>query len=99
VRDGFRIDAYVIDVLMRDLVGHDRSPSAFMVFLYLWRRTRGSRHAKVRLSHRAIAADTGLSKSAVQHALQILHRRNLVRSSLRHRTDTPEHEVLRTWTT
>jgi DNA-binding MarR family transcriptional regulator len=96
VQAGIRIDTYVVDVLMRDLVGHDRSPSAFLVYLYLWRQTRGRR--KVRLSHRAIAADVGLSKSAVQHALQILHRRNLVRSTLRHRTDTPEHEVLRTWT-
>src|SRR5690349_10544746 len=30
------VDDYVIDVLMRDLVGHDRAPSAFLVYLYLW---------------------------------------------------------------
>ena len=95
---GFRLDDYVVDVLMRDLVGHDHSPSAFLVFLYLWRRTRGKRTAKVRVSHREIAADTGLSKGAVQHALRNLHRRSLVTSALRHRTDTPEHEVRRTWT-
>lgn len=29
------IDDYVIDVMMRDLVGHDKRPSAFLVYLYL----------------------------------------------------------------
>ena len=27
------LDAYVLDVLMPDLVGHDRRPSAFLVYL------------------------------------------------------------------
>ena len=29
------VDAYVVDVLMRDLVGHDRCASAFLVYLLL----------------------------------------------------------------
>jgi len=29
------VDAYVIDVLMPDLIGHDRRPAAFAVYLYL----------------------------------------------------------------
>ena len=29
------LDDYIIDVLMRDLVGHDRRPVAFLVFLWL----------------------------------------------------------------
>ena len=29
------IDSYVTDVLMRDLVGHDRRPVAFLVYLWL----------------------------------------------------------------
>src|ERR1041385_7594092 len=33
------LDRYVIDVLMRDLVGHDHTPSAFLVYLWLWART------------------------------------------------------------
>jgi hypothetical protein len=37
----FAVDHYVVDVLLRDLVGHDRSPAAFLVYLFLWRRTRG----------------------------------------------------------
>lgn len=94
----FRIDSYVIDVLLRDLVGHDRSSAAFLVYLFLWRRTRGARAAGARLSHREIADETGLSKSAVQLALRVLHRRGLVKSERRHLTDTPEHRVIRTWT-
>lgn len=93
----FRLDAYVVDVLLRDLAGHDRSPAAFLVFLLLWRRTHGARAAGARLSHREIADETGLSKSAVQQALRILHRRGLVKSTRRHETDTPVHEVRRPW--
>jgi DNA-binding MarR family transcriptional regulator len=96
----FRVDDYVVDVLLRDLVGHDRSPAAFLVFLLLWRRTRGVNPRSsqgVRLSHRDIAEETGLSKSAVQQALRILHRRGFVRSTQRFATDVPEHQVVRPW--
>ncbi len=94
----FRVDTYIVDVLLRDLVGHDRSSAAFLVYLYLWRRTRGSKATSVQLSHREIAAEIGLSKSAVQLALRVLHRRGLVKSKQRLQTDTPEHIVVRTWT-
>ena len=93
----FAVDHYLVDVLLRDLVGHDRSPAAFLVYLLLWRHTRGASSASVRLSHRDIAEQSGLSKSAVQQALRILHRRDLVKSRQRHQTDTPEHSVMRTW--
>ena len=93
----FRIEGYVVDVLLRDLVGHDHSPTAFLVYLFLWRRTAGQRRKWVRLSHRQISIETGLSKSAVQHALRILHRRRLVLSERRHATDTPRHAVERPW--
>ena len=93
----FRIDEYVVEVLLRDLVGHDRSPAAFVVYLLLWKRTVGQRKKRVQMSHAEIASDTGLSKSAVQQALRILHRRGLVHSRRQHQTDTPEHEVARPW--
>lgn len=32
------LDSYVIDVLMPDLVGHDRRPAAFLVYLFLLRQ-------------------------------------------------------------
>lgn len=94
-----RLDAYVVDTLMGDLVGHDKSPAAFIVYLYLTARAAGTRRRSVRLSHRSIAGDTGLSKSAVQAALRHLNRRKLVRSVRETITATPEHFVLRPWAT
>jgi transcription initiation factor IIE alpha subunit len=93
----FHLDRYVVDVLLRDLVGHDHSPAAFIVYLFLWRRASGQRDKRARLSHNQIAQETGLSKSAVQGALRALHRRKLVHSERRHQTDTPAHQVLRPW--
>jgi hypothetical protein len=36
-------DAYLVDSLMPDLVGHDRQPSAFIVYLYLAHRVTRAR--------------------------------------------------------
>jgi len=93
----FRLDGYVADVLLRDLVGHDHSPAAFVVYLLLWRRTIGERRKSARMSHKQISQETGLSKSAVQQALRILHRRGLIKSHREHHTATPEHRVERPW--
>jgi len=91
------LDAYVIDVLLRDLVGHDKSPSSFLVYLYLWRETHGRDAHKVALSHQEIAERTGLSKSAVQSAIRNLLRRKLIESSKSTVTSTPEYSVHRPW--
>ena len=91
------VDAYVIDTLMRDLVGHDRKPSAFVVYLYFWRRLATSRSGSVHLSHQAIAEATGLSRSAVQAGIRILLRRRLVRSRKAFPTATPEYSLIRHW--
>jgi len=90
------IDPYVVDTLMADLVGHDKAPSAFIVYLYLHRQA-GGRPRSARASHQTIADDTGLSKSAVQAALRHLNRRKLVRSVRESQTATPQHFVLRPW--
>ena len=71
------LDGYVLDALMPDLVGHDWSASAFLVYLFLWRRTRGGTRPTV-VSHRMLADGTGLAKRSVQAALQHLSRRELV---------------------
>ncbi len=73
----FTIDGYVVDALMPDLVGHDRSAAAFLVYVYLWRRTRGGSKPTV-VSHRMLADGTGLAKRSAQVALQHLVRRQLV---------------------
>jgi hypothetical protein len=88
------IDAYVLDVLMRDLVGHDRSPSAFLVYLFLWRRTRDG---ESRLPLQRIAEGTGLSKRGVQAAIVHLEKRRLLRVTRESITAVPEYAVLRPW--
>ena len=92
-----RIDPYVLDVLMRDLVGHDRSPSAFLVYLWLWRRTVGEDRARVGASLQTIATETGLSKSSVQNAMRRLKRRKLVSAARAGATVAPIYEVHTPW--
>jgi hypothetical protein len=65
------IDAYVLDTLMADLVGHDRRPSAFLVYLAIWAAGSGGRAA---LSYADLAARTGLSRRAAQSAVALLQR-------------------------
>jgi IclR helix-turn-helix domain. len=93
------IDDYVLDVLLRDLVGHDKHPAAFIVYLHLYGLAARRNWSPVAESLRDIAESTGLSKSAVQTALYVLRRRELVTTKRTGRTSTPEHRVLRHWTT
>jgi CRP-like cAMP-binding protein len=97
MKTSFRIDRYVVDVLLRDLVSHDRSPAAFLVYLFLTAQCSQVRSGKVELSLADIADRTGLSKRAVQSALSHLRRRQLIRSTQSHRTATPLHAVVRPW--
>ena len=92
-----QIDAYVTDVLMRDLVGHDRAPSAFVVYLWLWRNGPGAGRERVGASLQTIATGTGLSKSAVQAAVRHLARRQLVTARRGRATEAPVYEVHRPW--
>ena len=91
------IDDYILEVLMRDLVGHDRSPSAYLVYLHLWSRTVGSRQKTARLSHQMIADSTGLSKSAVQGGMRNLVRRRLVSVQRVSVTAVPVYRLSRPW--
>jgi hypothetical protein len=87
------LDAYVVDVLMRDLVGHDRAPSAFVVYLWLWRNGPGAGRPRVGASLQTIASRTGLSKSAVQAAIRHLARRRLVTATRTRPTDAPVYDI------
>jgi CRP-like cAMP-binding protein len=91
------IEAYVLDCLLPDLVGHDRRLSSFIVYLYLYRHAAGHANWSVRLSHQAIANATGLSRSAVQSALAHLQKRQLIATSRAHPTAVPLHRVHRPW--
>ena len=92
-----RIDPYVLDVLMPDLVGHDRSPAAFVVYLYLLKLATRSRRDTVAASLQTIATETGLSKSAVQIALRRLKRRGLLDATLEASASRPLRRVLQPW--
>lgn len=91
------VDDYVLDVLMRDLVGHDQQPAAFLVYLFLYGRAVRQGWKPVAASLRMIAEETGLSKSAVQTAVAALQRNELVKTRRAHATAIPEHEVRRHW--
>jgi DNA-binding transcriptional ArsR family regulator len=91
------VDTYVFRTLMPDLVGHDRHPSAFLVYLHLWERSAGARQRGVPASLRELAEGTGLSKRAVQTALGVLARRRLVSARRDGPTSVPEYTVHRPW--
>src|SRR5438105_12460132 len=97
MKEPARFDPYLLDSLMPDLVGHDRQPSAFLVYLYLSHRASRERARSVAISLQGMAVDTGLSKSAVQAALRTLVRRRLLRVEKRSRTAVPAYTVLRPW--
>jgi DNA-binding MarR family transcriptional regulator len=98
-REAVPIDDYVLDVLMRDLIGHDQQPAAYLVYLYLYGQAARKRWRPVATSLRSLADATGLSKSAIQVALATLRRRELIVSTRDHATATPRHRVLRHWRT
>ena len=75
-------DAYVVDTLMPDLVGHDRKPSAFVVYLYLAGVAKRTGRDRVSASLETIAVKTGLSKSSVQSAIRHLRRRGLLKDEI-----------------
>ena len=96
-RQTIPIDDYVLDVLMRDIVGHDRQPAAYLVYLHLFGQAARAKWKPVEASLRSLAEETGLSKSAVQTALDRLRRRELIKTASKHTTAVPKHRVLRHW--
>jgi hypothetical protein len=89
-------DDYVIDVLMRDLVGHDRRPVSFLIYLWLSaERTR--RNGVVQVSYQELAEIVGVSKSSAQAAVSWLIRRKLLSVHKDNVTATPCYTVLSPW--
>jgi hypothetical protein len=91
------VDPYVLDTLMADLVGHDRQPSAFLVYLYLYRRTHGAEEETVQVSLFDIATGTGLSKRSIQGALSWLAKRRLLSIQRESITAIPVYTVRQPW--
>jgi hypothetical protein len=89
------LDGYVLDSLMVDLVGHDRRPSAYILYLAL--RRLGGATGEVGISLQGLATATGLSKTAVQRSLAHLARRSLVTVERLGRTEASRYRVLEPW--
>ncbi len=82
---------------MRDLVGHDRVPSAFLVYLHIWAEAERLAKPAVKTSHQNMAESTGLSKSAVQKGVRCLLGRKLLRAHKDSPTAVPEYRILKPW--
>jgi DNA-binding MarR family transcriptional regulator len=90
------LDNYIVETLMPDLIGHDRAPSSFIVFVKLWQDSGGpGRRLQVSLS--TLAVETGLSKSSVQAAIRHLRKRGYVSTRRSSETAVPVHTVLAPW--
>jgi len=91
------LDDYVVDVLLPDLAGHDKSPSTFLVYLILWTLLFRSERRAIPASLQSLAARTGLSKSAVQAAIRLLRRRGLIEVAKASPTAVPQYALVRHW--
>jgi hypothetical protein len=91
------IDEYVLDVLLPDLTRHDRSPSAFLVYLVIWTALFRLEQRQAALSLQQLAENAGLSKSAVQGAIRLLKRRGLLKVTKASPTAVPRYELVRHW--
>jgi hypothetical protein len=90
------VDDYVIDVLMRDLVGHDRRPVSFLVYLWLAAACDRTREP-VQVSFQEMAESVGVSKSSAQAAVRWLIRRKLLTASKATATSVPSYRVMKPW--
>ncbi len=91
------IDDYVLDVLLPDLAGHDRSPAAFLVYIVFWTKLYRSEQRSIAVSLQELSELTGLSKSAVQGAIRVLKRRGLIKITKASKTAVPQYEMVRHW--
>jgi hypothetical protein len=89
------LDPYLTETLMRDLVGHDRRPAAFLVYLWL----SAQQTSPVTISYQDLAESIGISKSSAQSAIGWLVRRKLLAATKPTVTATPTYKVLTPWKT
>lgn len=91
-----KLDDYIVDVLMRDLVAHDRKPASFLVYLWL-AAEQARRQAPVQVSYQELAESVGVSKSSAQAAVSWLLRRKLLAASKENATAVPRYLVQSPW--
>jgi hypothetical protein len=90
------LDDYVVDVLMRDLVGHDRRPASFLVYVWLTSE-QARRQGAVQVSYQELAESVGVSKISAQSAVSWLVRRKLLVASKENATAIPSYTVRSPW--
>ena len=90
----YLFDRYVMDSLMRDLVGHDRRPSAYLVYLAI---AAAAGEGRASLSLAQLAEHTGLSKRGVQAAVRHLAARGLLEFTRAGETEVPRYQPMRPW--
>ena len=91
-----QLDPYIHTTLMRDLVGHDGTPAAFL--LYLWIAMEQQRlSTPVAASYARLAEETGLSRSTAQTAVAWLLGRELLSVHRASVTATPVYKALTPW--
>ncbi len=90
------LDDYVVETLLPDLIGHDRSPSSFIVYVKLWNDAGGPERL-IEVSLSTLAVETGLSKSSVQAALRRLRKRGYLSTKRTSATAVPVHTVNAPW--
>jgi len=90
--DALHLDRYVIDTLMADLVGHDRKPSAYLVYLLIAAAERPAA-----LGYGELAERAGLSRRACQQAVAHLRRRGLIEATRRSANEAAVYRALTPW--
>jgi hypothetical protein len=91
------LERYIVEGLMRELVGAERQPSAFLVYLALAAQVAGQRVRRVARSYQQLADETGLSRSAAQAAVRHLLERGLLSVQRTAATAVPTYGVERPW--
>jgi CRP-like cAMP-binding protein len=91
-----KLDPYITDILLRDLVGHDRRPASFLVYIWLTAEQQ-RRGTAVEISYQDLAESIGISKSSAQSAIGWLVRRKLLSVKKATVTATPIYKVLTPW--
>jgi hypothetical protein len=96
MKNDILIDPYVHGTLLRDLVGHDHKPAAFLIYLWLYAEQQRL-GGPIAASYARLSDETGLSRSASQISIKWLVRRKLLTVSKEAVTATPVYSVLRPW--
>ena len=90
------LDDYITETLMRDLVGHDRKPVSFLVYLW-FAAEQAKAHSEVCVSYQQVAESVGISKSSAQAAIRWLLKRKLLAVKKETVTATPVYTVRSPW--